>query len=40
MSFGSVPGAVIESFVFAATGRVDALDIQVTNVQETIFPHL
>ncbi|MBP7178949.1 MAG: hypothetical protein KBD35_08460 [Moraxellaceae bacterium] len=40
VSFGSVPGAVIESFVFAATGRVDALDIQVTNVQETIFPHL
>lgn len=40
VSFGSVPGAVVESFVFAATGRVDALDIQVENVQETIFPHL
>lgn len=40
VSFGSVPGAVIESFEFAATGRVDALDIQVENVQETIFPHL
>ena len=40
VSFGAVPGAVIESFVFAATGRVDALDIQVENVQETIFPHL
>jgi Tfp pilus assembly protein PilX len=40
VSFGSVPGAVIESFVFAATGTVDAVDIQVENVQETIFPHL
>lgn len=31
---------ITESFVFTATGSVEALGIRTTNVQETMYPHL
>lgn len=38
--FGSMPGAVIEYFTFTTEAQVEALDISVTQAQETFFPHL
>lgn len=37
---GTVPGAVSEFFTFTSQGSVDAMDISVTQTQETYFPHL
>lgn len=38
--FGSMPGAVVEYFTFTTEAQVEALDISVTQAQETFFPHL
>lgn len=38
--FGSMPGVVIEYFTFTTEAQVEALDISVTQAQETFFPHL
>lgn len=37
---GSVPGATVEYFTFTSEGEVNAMGISVTQVQETVFPHL
>lgn len=40
VTFGAVPGVSIEQFRFTSNSTVEALNIQTTHVQDTIYPHL